>query len=972
MVAAGPLLIAALLAGLLVTTATVPLRRERIHPITSASRRLYTASVVSFGTSPVLSYVDGTSEFLFAFNPSWVAASSGTQGRAGLLVRAQNCSIGGGLNGSYLTHCGPHCAGGPGSPRGGPGSPSHLAFAELLTDDGCHSSGSGAAVGPGDAARVVVNCTAPKFKPIDRTSVIFEPHAPSEIRGTEDPRVTYDARTGLYYLLYTSAYHTHLATSKNPTRADSWTRYGPICRTTACSKSGALLLSDSPSAEKPHYLFHSAGQIFVTHTADAVTSGNWANSTLFIKGTAWGNTFVESGPPPMRLSTGDYIYFINSWHLPDKAKGQEANVYEPAWVVLDGKNLTKIVAQASHPLFGPNRETWMRGHPSSRSSPVVCNTAEVAFVEAAHRIGGGKDLFRLYFGGADAVVGTAVVNVSLTDLRLKSDDIDDAGGAMGGTPAGVPLSTDCALRAETLAFAKTVVPRTGGFAQLFDALQLRRCNATRPPAVPTWVPPSIATPRATAASVVVFVDARRGSDSGGGRGSQAQPLRSLEAAIARVRQQRRGSGQPAGNATILLRKGVYYLHAPIVLTATDSWLLISNFGAERAEISGGQLLTDLHWRIRARNWAPSARQLQPGVDTQMPSSGGTWILHSNSNNVFGKVRAGRDAPCCKYVATTSGVAACERELASSPKRPSAGWQSFTWQPLSAGPFAGQCYGVVTDLWSPHAQRGFVSGRHTPMPPQPTPPPPPPPVPIAVADVGTFQNVADIRGLRVDGQRAVRARYPNIGSIESQPYAVSGPLTGYIRARTSWKPPKTRGIATSISVSQADWPSVEWPMNASDVDPTVPGVPPSETGAGDQGYFVVGAGGPCEGELLPPIGYSCSLNGGPRHAGQHMHPSGLHGSSMSTLLPNSPYKNVSAAVIHAWRPAHWFTVQYSVAEDGMGGLNFTQGGNQGAEGFNSNAEWWIDGLEEELDAKGEFLFLNQQLMYRLRNSSLANS
>ena len=80
------------------------------------------------------------------------------------------------------------------------------------------------------------------------------------------------------------------------------------------------------------------------------------------------------------------------------------------------------------------------------------------------------------------------------------------------------------------------------------------------------------------------------------------------------------------------------------------------------------------------------------------------------------------------------------------------------------------------------------------------------------------------------------------------------------------------------------------------NPAVPGVPPSQTGAGDQGAFTISTGGPCEGDLVPSYGYSCSVNGGPRGAGQHMHPSGL---SSFENLPHAPYKNVSTGVIHAW-------------------------------------------------------------------------
>jgi len=44
---------------------------------------------------------------------------------------------------------------------------------------------------------------------------------------------------------------------------------------------------------------------------------------------------VESGPPPLLLSSGDYLFFYNSAELgwPD-----EGTAYHPGWVILDGKD----------------------------------------------------------------------------------------------------------------------------------------------------------------------------------------------------------------------------------------------------------------------------------------------------------------------------------------------------------------------------------------------------------------------------------------------------------------------------------------------------------------------------------------------------------------------------------------------------------------------------------------------------------
>ena len=65
-------------------------------------RNIYSASVVHFDGKPVVSFVDGSADFAQVFNPSWVVGSPGTNGKAGLLIRTQNCSS---QVGGSCTHC---------------------------------------------------------------------------------------------------------------------------------------------------------------------------------------------------------------------------------------------------------------------------------------------------------------------------------------------------------------------------------------------------------------------------------------------------------------------------------------------------------------------------------------------------------------------------------------------------------------------------------------------------------------------------------------------------------------------------------------------------------------------------------------------------------------------------------------------------------------------------------------------------
>lgn len=52
----------------------------------------YNVEVLEISPTPVVSYVDGTSQYEQVFNPSWIEASPGTQGVEGLVMRTQNCS----------------------------------------------------------------------------------------------------------------------------------------------------------------------------------------------------------------------------------------------------------------------------------------------------------------------------------------------------------------------------------------------------------------------------------------------------------------------------------------------------------------------------------------------------------------------------------------------------------------------------------------------------------------------------------------------------------------------------------------------------------------------------------------------------------------------------------------------------------------------------------------------------------------
>jgi predicted GH43/DUF377 family glycosyl hydrolase len=359
----------------------------------SVATASYDAGLISFGATPVLSFLDGSSAYQQTFNPSWIVASPGTSGKAGLLIRSSNCSSVPGK--CTLCNFG-RTAAGSGCPPGEQACQDVITFSELLSDD---------------------NNTAavPRFKKPTAADVVMAPRlTPGSMddRGVQDPRVAFDPKTGLYYMFHTcfntgnasntkSRFFLCMAVSSDPTSPDKWSVRKAVFPQLQGSKSAAVLIRETG----PHYMYWGAGVIHITSTNNLT---DWAPATCctpFISNTSWGNPHVESGPPPMRLSNGNYVFFHNSWGGKD-ATGAAVG-YQPAWVIIDGEDPTKIVARAQRPLWSPSKEPWMEGEP-----PALCNVAKVAFLEAAHPTNT-PDEFRVYFGGADTVIGTAVVKIDV-------------------------------------------------------------------------------------------------------------------------------------------------------------------------------------------------------------------------------------------------------------------------------------------------------------------------------------------------------------------------------------------------------------------------------------------------------------------------------------------------------------------------------------------------------------------------------
>lgn len=197
--------------------------------------------------------------------------------------------------------------------------------------------------------------------------------------------------------------------------------------------------------------------------------------------------------------------------------------------------------------------------------------------------------------------------------------------------------------------------------------------------------------------------------------------------------------------------------------------------------------------------------------------------------------------------------------------------------------------------------------------------------IWAADVGPWLAAvgADgIPGLRVSGARQTRARYPNAD-------------------------PERDGFGSSL-LAKAWLPPAAVPPAEQFSPPS-----PFRNVTGNYTRFALGVGGGCA-VFDPPASFWCST-GRTQSGGSDpfVVPSGVVASR--SVLPHSPYADPTAATFNVFRPSHWESYAFSVAGTAPGNTSvylFGGGGFQGGRGSATGAEFFVEGVLEELDAPGK--------------------
>jgi len=189
-----------------------------------------------------------------------------------------------------------------------------------------------------------------KFTNISERDIVFQSQESYENYGTEDPRIAYNSKDKTYYMMYSAVEeimepHTvtsmlALATTKTPWVKSSWIRHGFVFPEINWSKSGAIIVRDSGL----HYLIWGDNHLTMATSSDLLTYTNLPGPFLDVRADKFDSHLIESGPPPLRLSNNNYIFFYNSARagFPSPRPGYDLE-YNVGYLILDGTDPTIII-----------------------------------------------------------------------------------------------------------------------------------------------------------------------------------------------------------------------------------------------------------------------------------------------------------------------------------------------------------------------------------------------------------------------------------------------------------------------------------------------------------------------------------------------------------------------------------------------------------------------------------------------------
>ncbi|GIQ81610.1 mannoside phosphorylase [Kipferlia bialata] len=272
--------------------------------------------------------------------------------------------------------------------------------------------------------------------------------------GAEDPRIWQDETTGAYYMYYTAVQTCDITTGftcngDNPCRGtdlnssvvaqlalatsldgETWEQRGHVFTgddKPCWSKSGAFI----PYPDRVGgWLLWGDSSISIATTEDMV---NYTNHKTVIspRPGMFDDHLCESGPPPMRLSDGNWFFLYNSARdVEQSVKPGYALQYNLGWAVLKSDDPSVVLARSDSPILTPGYndsgvwdddlewESCNVDHDVLRVKPLTPN---VVFVEGWWRNENSRswfDEFTLVYQGATGTLAMPGTDTTLLVLSL--------------------------------------------------------------------------------------------------------------------------------------------------------------------------------------------------------------------------------------------------------------------------------------------------------------------------------------------------------------------------------------------------------------------------------------------------------------------------------------------------------------------------------------------------------------------------
>ena len=302
--------------------------------------------------------------------------------------------------------------------------------------------------------------------------IILRPEGADEQCGVQDPRITVDRSTGIYYLTY-CAYgdqqvpprspkvcadvKTKVAVSKTPEDANSWQRLSRTGDPGYDEKSTAMLIRDHP----PHFQWTGTGTVRSWQSDDLL---HWVEPQVAISGrqTEYDPGYCEAGAPPAQLADGNYITTYDT--IINDGRGPEAGAlpykqgqpqcqsafcsgWGAGWAILNGSDPRQVLQRGNEPLWVPTmpsgrEQTWEFG--PNGGGPEWNWTQNPSIGSTNGLMPLGDDSFVAWGCASDSLIEAFVVRVSTWSDRavaqtmivgVRYNDTDIAGDNIGPVPA---------------------------------------------------------------------------------------------------------------------------------------------------------------------------------------------------------------------------------------------------------------------------------------------------------------------------------------------------------------------------------------------------------------------------------------------------------------------------------------------------------------------------------------------------------